>query len=195
MSDKRDKLASLAAELAADFATRAGEHDRDNSFPVENVAKMKAAGYTALVIPEKHGGLGGDLEDFALCQEQLAQGCAAAKSAIKMHLFGIGSMVERATGRPKENLFFDVIGRGKQILGGGISEPETGGDWGYFATRARRDGASYVLNGRKTFTSLSPVIDLFMVMATIEDSSPPGAATFVVPRCNPGLYFLATWDA
>ena len=61
MSEKRDQLVSLAAELAADFATRAGEHDRDNSFPVENVAKMKAAGYTALVIPEKHGGLGADL--------------------------------------------------------------------------------------------------------------------------------------
>ena len=130
---------------------------------------MKAAGYTALVIPEKHGGLGADLEDFALCQEQLAQGCAATTIAINMHLFGIGSMVERATGRPQEELFFDVIGRGKQILGGGISEPETGGDWGYFATRARREGAGYILNGRKTFTSLSPVIDLFMVMATIED--------------------------
>src|SRR5260370_17607975 len=125
MSDKRDKLASLAAELAADFATRAGEHDRDNSFPVENVAKMKAAGYTALVIPEKHGGLGGDLEDFALCQEQLAQGCAATTIAINMHLFGIGSMVERATGRPQENLFFAVIGRRKQIPTPPLTDPQT----------------------------------------------------------------------
>src|SRR5208282_2690750 len=108
---------------------------------------------------------------------------------------GIGSMVERATGRPQEKLFFDVVGRGHQILGGGISEPETGGDWGYFATRARRDGETYVLNGRKTFTSLSPVIDLFMVMATIEDSNPPTAATFVVPRGTPGLELIETWDA
>ncbi len=100
MSDRRSKLVPLAAELAADFATRAGEHDRNNSFPFENVDKMKAAGYTALVIPEKHGGLGADLEDFALCQEQLAQGCAATTIAINMHLFGIGSMVERATGAP-----------------------------------------------------------------------------------------------
>src|SRR5258707_6593543 len=124
MSDKRDQLTSLAADLAADFATRAGEHDRDNSFPVENVAKMKAAGYTALVIPEKHGGLGADLEDFALCQEQLAQGCAATTIAINMHLFGIGSMVERATGPPPEQLFFDAITPRKQNLGGGIHQPQ-----------------------------------------------------------------------
>ena len=195
MSERSTKLVSMAAELATDFATRAAEHDRDNSFPVENVDQMKAAGYTALVIPEKHGGLGADLEDFALCQEQLAQGCAATTIAINMHLFGIGSMVERATGRPQEELFFDAIARGKQILGGGISEPETGGDWGYFATRARREGQSYILNGRKTFTSLSPVIDLFMVMATIEDSNPPASATFVVPRGTPGFELIETWDA
>ena len=198
MSEKRLRLISLAAELAADFAIRAGEHDRDNSFPVENVTRMKECGYTALVIPETHGGLGADLEDYVLCQEQLAQGCAATALAINMHLFGLGSMVERITGEPEgpeQSLFLDAIGRGKQILGGGLSEPETGGDWGVFATTARRDGEFYILNGRKTFTSLSPVIDLFMVMATIEDSSPPASATFVIPRAVPGLQLIETWDA
>ncbi|HTR62398.1 MAG TPA: acyl-CoA dehydrogenase family protein, partial [Candidatus Binataceae bacterium] len=195
MSDKRERLAGLAAELAADFATRAGQHDRDNSFPVENVTKMKECGYTALVIPEKHGGLGADLEDYVACQEQLAQGCGATAISINMHLFGLGSMVEFSTGRPEEALFFDAIGKMKQIMGGGISEPETGGDWGFFATKARRDGDHYVLNGRKTFTSLSPVIDLFMVMATLEDHHPPAAATFVVPRGVPGFELVETWDA
>jgi alkylation response protein AidB-like acyl-CoA dehydrogenase len=195
MSERRDRLVKLASELAADFATRAAEHDRNNSFPVENIAKLKETGYTAMLIPEQYGGLGGDLEDFVLCQEQLAQGCGATAIAINMHLFGLGSMVERATGRPEEALFYTAMGRQRQILGGGISEPETGGDWGVFATRARRDGDNYVINGRKTFTSLSPVIDLFMVMATLEDSSPPASATFVIPRGTPGLELVETWDA
>ena len=93
----------------------------------------------------------------------------------------------RRPARPQEELFFDVIGRDQQIIGGGISEPETGGDWGYFATKARREGESYILNGRKTFTSLSPVIDLFMVMATIEDSDPPPPPLSSIPRGTPGL--------
>jgi alkylation response protein AidB-like acyl-CoA dehydrogenase len=195
MSEKRDKLVAVAAELAADFATRATQHDRENSFPVENIARLKETGYTALLIPEKHGGLGGDIEDYIACQETLAQGCGATAIAINMHLFGIGSMVERAGGTPQERLFLDAIGKGRQILGGGISEPETGGEWGYFATRARRDGEFYILNGRKTFTSLSPVIDLFMVMVTLEDSAPPASATFIVPRGTPGLELVETWDA
>lgn len=196
MSDKRQKLTALAAELASDFATRAAEHDRNNTFPIENIDRLKETGYTALVIPEANGGLGADLEDYVLCQEQLAQGCGATAIAINMHLFGLGSMVERSTGqRPEEKLFWDAIGFGKQIIGGGISEPETGGDWGYFATKAKQNGDHYILNGRKTFTSLSPVIDLFMVMATIEDSDPPRASTFLIPRGSPGLELIETWDA
>lgn len=195
MSHKQEQLAALAAELAADFAARATDHDRANSFPVENVARMKDCGYSALVIPQRHGGLGADLVDFMLCQEQLAQGCAATALAINMHLFGLGSMVERSSGTTEERLLFELIGRHRQILGGGISEPETGGDWGLFATRARRQGEFYVLNGRKTFTSLAPVIDLFMVMATIEDAKPTASGTFVIPRGTPGLEVVETWDA
>jgi alkylation response protein AidB-like acyl-CoA dehydrogenase len=196
MSDKSVKLVALAAELASDFSTRAGEHDRNNSFPFENIAKLKETGYSALVIPEANGGLGADLVDYILCQEQLAQGCSATAIAINMHLFGLGSMVDRSTGqRPEEKFFLDAIGHGKQIIGGGISEPETGGDWGYFATRARNDGDTYILNGRKTFTSLSPVIDLFMVMATIEATDPPRSSTFLIPKGTPGLELIETWDA
>ena len=138
MSHRREELVALAKELASDFATRAAEHDRNNSFPFENIARLKETGYSALVIPEANGGLGADLEDYVLCQEQLAQGCGATAIAINMHLFGLGSMIELSTGqRPEEKLFWDAIGRGKQIIGGGISEPETGGDWGFFATKAR----------------------------------------------------------
>jgi len=196
MSEKREQLAALARELADDFAARAAEHDRNNSFPFENIAKLKEAGYTALIIPEANGGLGADLEDYVLCQEQLAQGCSATAIAINMHLFGLGSMVERSTGeRPEEKLFWDAIGHGRQIIGGGISEPETGGDWGYFATKARKDGDHYIVSGRKTFTSLSPVIDLFMVMATIAETNPPRSSTFLIPKGTPGLELIETWDA
>ncbi|HVA68655.1 MAG TPA: acyl-CoA dehydrogenase family protein [Candidatus Binataceae bacterium] len=195
MSDRQNELVALAAELARDFAPRAEAHDRDGSFPVENVDRMRETGYTALVVPEKHGGLGADLLDFVLCQEQLAQGCAPTALAINMHLFGLGSMVERKRNRPNDELLLEAVGRQHVILGGGLSEPETGGDWGFFATRARRDGDGYILNGRKIFTSLAPVIDLFLVMATIEDASPPSAATFAVPRGTPGAEIIETWDA
>jgi alkylation response protein AidB-like acyl-CoA dehydrogenase len=197
MSDKQAELIELAGRLANDFAVRAAEHDRANSFPFENIEALKQAGYTGLVVPERHGGLGADLLDFILCQERLAQGCSATALAINMHLFGLGSMVERADTalRPEQGLLFDLVGRQRKILGGGLSEPESGGDWGLFATKARRDGDAYVLNGRKVFTSLSPVIDYFLVMATVENEVPLMSSTFLVGRSTPGLELVETWDA
>ena len=187
--EKRTRLLALAGELADDFAIRAAEHDQNNSFPFENIQRMKDTGYTALVLPEEHGGLGADLVDYCLCQERLAQGCGATALAINMHLFGLGSMVERGDIlRPQAQSFLNAIGRQRQIIGGGLTEPETGGNWGLFVSRAVKEGDSYVLNGRKAFTSLSPVIDLFMVLVTVQD---PDAGlfsgTFFIPKGTPGL--------
>jgi alkylation response protein AidB-like acyl-CoA dehydrogenase len=195
--EKRDQLLALAGELADDFAQRAAEHDQNNTFPFENVARLKETGYTALVLPEEYGGLGADLVDFCLCQERLAQGCGATALAINMHLFGLGSMVERGDlVRPQSQQFARAVGRDRRIIGGGITEPETGGNWGMFVSRAVKDGDSYVLNGRKVFTSLAPVIDLFMVMVTVQD---PDAGlqggTFLVPRGTPGLEIVENWNA
>jgi alkylation response protein AidB-like acyl-CoA dehydrogenase len=195
--NRREQLVALADELADDFSTRAVEHDRLGSFPFENIARLKETGYTALVIPEEYGGLGADLVDFCLCQERLAQGCGATALAINMHLFGLGSMVERGDiTRPQARQFLQAVGQERKIMGGGLTEPETGGNWGLFVSRAVKEGDSYVLNGRKIFTSLAPVIDLFMVLVTVQD---PDAGllggTFLIPRGAPGLEIVETWDA
>lgn len=194
--DKQARLLSLAAQHADDFATRAAEHDQDNSFPFENIERMKASGYTALVIPQEYGGLEANLVDFCLCQERLAQGCAATALAINMHLFGLGSMVERGDlVRPQAQQFARAVGEDRLIVGGGITEPETGGNWGFFFTRAVKEGDSYLLNGRKAFTSLAPVIDLFMLMVTVQDpDAGVMSGTFFVPKDTPGLQIIENWN-
>ena len=195
-SEKQTRLLSLAGELADDFATRAAEHDANNTFPFENIERMKQTGYSALVLPKEYSGLDANLVDFCLCQERLAQGCGATALAINMHLFGLGSMVERGDlVRPEAQQFAQAIGQDRLIVGGGITEPETGGNWGLFFTRAVKEGDSYLLNGRKAFTSLAPVIDLFMVMVTVQD---PDAGvlggTFFIPKDTPGLQIIENWN-
>src|SRR5215831_1698090 len=116
--ERRERLVALAGELADDFATRAADHDQQNTFPFENITRMRETGYTALVLPEEYGGLGADLVDFYLCQERLAQGCGATALAINMHLFGLGSMVERGDMvRPQARQFLLAVGRERKIMG------------------------------------------------------------------------------
>src|SRR5215510_4612140 len=56
----------LAATHAEDFKTRVTQHDRENTFPFENVAAMKASGYTNMTVPAERGGGGANLVDLVL---------------------------------------------------------------------------------------------------------------------------------
>jgi alkylation response protein AidB-like acyl-CoA dehydrogenase len=197
---RSQRLLEMAGRLADDFATRADEHDRDNSFPFENFEKLKQENYIALPIAEELGGLGGSLLDFALCQERLAQGCGSTALAVNMHLFALGSMMESIGPTDMQaKLMASMLVQGKLIIGGGFTEAEIGGNWGFPTTTAVRqehDGLpGFVLNGRKTFTSLSPIIDLFSVNTSTTDDAGNGAiGLFVVPRGTPGIEIVETWD-
>ena len=58
---RRRELVGRIAEMGPAFAARAYVVDRDASFPLENYADLRDAGFLGLCIPEEHGGLGGDL--------------------------------------------------------------------------------------------------------------------------------------
>jgi alkylation response protein AidB-like acyl-CoA dehydrogenase len=52
------RLVALAEAHAQDFATRAEQHDRDGSFPFENITAMTKSGVMAACVPQELGGLG-----------------------------------------------------------------------------------------------------------------------------------------
>ena len=64
-TERQQRFIDMAAEHADDFKLRVAEHDADSSFPHENVAAMKASGYTALIVPEELGGGGATPLDIA----------------------------------------------------------------------------------------------------------------------------------
>ena len=77
----------LAAELGADFAARAAEHDRDNTFVTENFQRMEEAGYLRLAVPAELGGLGATMRQVCFAQAELARSCASTALAVNMHLY------------------------------------------------------------------------------------------------------------
>ena len=52
------RFIALTEAHATDFATRADQHDREGSFPFENIEAMKQSGVMAACVPEAFGGLG-----------------------------------------------------------------------------------------------------------------------------------------
>ncbi len=199
-TQRSQRLLDLAGRLADDFATRADEHDRENTFPFENFEAMKRENYTSLPIPEEVGGLGGTLLDLCLCQERLAMGDASTALAVNMHLFAVGSMAEQVgMTDPQAMLMAGMLAQQHWIIGGGFTEAEIGGNCGFPTTTAVRqehEGVrGFVLNGRKTFTSMAPIIDFFAInTSTTDDEGKPVIGMFTVPRATQGIEIVETWD-
>jgi glutaryl-CoA dehydrogenase len=65
----------------------------------------------------------------------------------------------------------------------GLTEPDHGSDPGRMATRARRDGSGWVLNGGKMWITNAPLADVAVIWARTDE----GVAGFVVPTDTPGF--------
>ena len=198
ITDEHRALQDRARRLASDFATRAAQHDRDASDPVENYAALRDAGFYGLNVPVELGGGGVGLLGWSLAAEALAQGCASTALAFNMHLSVVGPVMEsplvpRAT---KERLAKMVVHEGK-LIGGNFSEPTTSGLVGTAIplARARRVEGGYRVTGKKAFASMIHVADFAMVMAYPDESAAPGAAmVLLVPREADGKRVDRVWD-
>ena len=82
---RRSELVGRIAEMGPAFAARADVVDRDASFPRENYADLRDAGFLGLCIPEEHGGLGGDFVTYALVSEELGRHCGSTALTFNMH--------------------------------------------------------------------------------------------------------------
>ena len=91
---RQAKFIALAADHAEDFKQRVAQHDRENSFPHENVAAMKASGYSNMTVAAALGGGGADILDEVLAQERLARGDLPTAISFNMHLYALGWLSE-----------------------------------------------------------------------------------------------------
>jgi alkylation response protein AidB-like acyl-CoA dehydrogenase len=206
-SERQAALLALAQRLALLIAPRAAEHDRAGTIAIESYADLIAAGYHTLTLPEALGGMGGTMLDFVLAQNALAHGDEAVALGINMHLMTVVNA--GAPGAWPEPLYRRVM---REVLEDGAlinsaaTEPDMGSPagGGLPQTTATAVTGGFLLNGHKTFTSLSPLLRYFVVSATLRtagNSSPDASASaetievgnFLV-RNGAGIRIEPTWD-
>ncbi|MCH8994620.1 MAG: acyl-CoA/acyl-ACP dehydrogenase [Chloroflexi bacterium] len=198
------RFVALAEEHAADFATRADQHDRENSFPFENIEAMQKSGVMAACVPEEFGGFGVDsVHDMALGIGRLGRGDASTAIAANMHVSGswVATRVWRAAkARDDAQLvgategLLRQIGAGQMVTCAPASEPGT--DTRHPLTEATRVDGTYVLNGHKIFGTLSPAANLFFVTIRVPDGDGGFRESLaLVPRAAPGMEIKDNWDA
>jgi alkylation response protein AidB-like acyl-CoA dehydrogenase len=186
LSDEHERLRHRCLELAADFAARSPEHDRDATHPTENYERLREEGFLALTVPAKWGGAGVGFLGHTIAFEALGQGCPSTALAFNMHASVVMPVLEspEVTTDAKRRIAELVVDQHK-LIAGNFSEPGTTSLIGErpLGARARRIDCGYSISGRKMFASMLEAADYCMVMALPETAASASAGIILlVPR-------------
>lgn len=186
-----------ADRLATRFAERAGQHDRDRTFPFLNFDDLRAAGFHLLTVPAEYGGWGATIAEAVQVLEHLARGDGPTALVYAMHVQVLGSLSEsRPWDKDRFAAFCREVIEQRAWINSCATEPELGSPsrGGLPKTRATWTGDGWRIDGRKSFTSGAPVLT-HMLIPAVFDGEPEGAAgVFLVRADRPGVRFEDTWD-
>jgi alkylation response protein AidB-like acyl-CoA dehydrogenase len=189
-TEEHQRLRAEAAEVAADAVARFGWH-RDswiNGFSTAFAKEMAARGWIGLTWPPEHGGGGRPGIDRMIVAEELI-GAGAPVAAYWVADRQMGPSII-AFGTPEQQArYLPSIVAGETVWCIGMSEPGAGSDLASLRTSARRDGANWIVNGQKIWTSFAAVADYCYLICRTSSDGPPhaGISELIVPMDSPGV--------
>jgi acyl-CoA dehydrogenase len=155
MTAAQEEIVRQVRALCANFPDEYWrERDRKAEFPHDFYAAVAKAGYLGVAIPEEYGGSGLGITEAALVMREVAASGAAMSGASAIHLsiFGVSPLVFHGSEEQKKRYLPKVVS-GEMHVAFAVTEPDAGNDITHIKTAARREGDSYVINGRKVFTT------------------------------------------
>jgi len=167
LTAEHQKIQEVCRGLAADFATRAAQHDQEVSLPVENYAALKREGLYGLIVPKALGGWGAGVLGWVLAAEELAQGCPTTALTFNMHLAALGIIMENPSASlvVKQRVATLAV-QEQKLFAAAVSEPGAssliGGAAYMPSVRTRRVDGGYALHGRKAFLSMLEACDYLL---------------------------------
>ncbi|WP_066154050.1 acyl-CoA dehydrogenase family protein [Halalkalibacter krulwichiae] len=190
----QEERRKIVKQVASAFAERAQKHDEENSFPVENIEDLKQIGYTSLAVPKSYGGQGLSISEWLPLQEIIAEADGSTALSIGWHM-GLTTQIGERSNWPhhiRERILKKIV-TNHSLINAAASEPETGSPTrgGKPTTRALKKNDYWIITGRKSFTSMAPALDYFIVSATLEDEQ---VGNFLIPKSQTGVEIIETWN-
>jgi alkylation response protein AidB-like acyl-CoA dehydrogenase len=137
--------------------------------------------------PTAYGGVDADAWDHIIISEEMwSEG--EPRSSLYMGANWAGPAIMKFGTEDQKLQHLQDIANGDKLWCQGFSEPESGSDLASLRTRAtRQDDGSYVLNGRKIWTSYAHGADIMFMLARVDGSGRSGVTCFLVPVRSPNL--------
>jgi glutaryl-CoA dehydrogenase len=143
--------------------------NRDERFDREIMSEMGALGMLGATLPTKYGCSEVNYVSYGLMAREVERvdsgyrSAMSVQSSLVMHpIYAYGTEAQREKYLPK-------LASGEWVGCFGLTEPDHGSDPGSMITRAQRVGDGFVLNGAKMWITNSPIADLAVVWAKLDD--------------------------
>ncbi|HJS23018.1 MAG TPA: acyl-CoA dehydrogenase family protein [Pyrinomonadaceae bacterium] len=175
--EHRNLAQSVAQFVAQEIEPRAAIEDDVEGLARDFVALLAQAGLLNYAVGESKL----DVRALCLIREELSYSSSLADLAFVMQ--GLGTFaIARAAPDHVRDFWLSRAASGKAIAAFALTEPNAGSDVAAIETTARRDGESYVIDGRKRFISNAGIADFYTVFAKTgtRDDGRPILSAFVV---------------
>lgn len=180
-------------QLAKDFTDReitpyVTAWDRTEQVDRGIVKKLGGLGFLGLTVPEEYGGSGGDHLSYVLVTEELGRGDSSVRGIVSVSLGLVAKTIAAWGDEEQKRAWLPRLTSGEAVGCFGLTEPGTGSDAANLATRAVRDGDSYVIDGSKMFITNGTWADVVLLFARTGGApGHQGISAFLVPADSPGL--------
>ena len=160
-----------------------GDWFERGTFPAGTVGpELGALGLLGMHL-EGYGCAGAGATDYGLACMELEAGDSGVRSFMSVQ----GSLAMfpiRAYGSEEQReQWLPAMAAGEAVGCFGLTEPDAGSDPASMRTRARRDGADWVLDGTKMWITNGSIADVAVIWAQTDE----GVRGFVVPTGTPGF--------
>ena len=151
--------------VQAEFMPLIHEHYEKGTFPNEIAAKLGELGFMGSSLPEESGGSGVSNVAYGLILHELERG----DSGLRSFASGQGALVmypiHAYCSEEQKSRWLPGLGAGTKIGCFGLTEPNFGSNPGGMATRCKRDGDDWILNGNKMWITNGSLADVSVVWA------------------------------
>ena len=170
LTDEELLIQQTANEFVkTEFMPLIRENYENGTFPMELIPKLGELGFMGSSLPEQSGGAGVSNVAYGLILHELERGDSGLRSFASVQ----GSLVMypiHAYGSDDQKAkWLPGLGAGDLIGCFGLTEPNFGSNPGGMATRCKREGDDWIINGNKMWITNGSLADVALVWARDEE--------------------------
>jgi len=162
--DQRAVRAAVREFAEKEILPYVEEHEREERYPTELIAKLVPLGYFAPMIPEEYGGSFMDTMTYGIICEELARVDWVVASVVSVTNSLVAKSLLRFGTEEQRQAWLPRMARGEILSSACLTEPGGGTDLGNMQTTATRVDGGWRLDGTKVFISHAAHAGVFFVV-------------------------------